>query len=173
MRKVKNYKKIFRFHIKEREKVSKNEKRFNVVKTKKDLQYFQRICEDTLLLSKNGQFRPKLPPPYHRLWVSVKFHVNSCFIVLSLFVRVPSALSLLYPCQSMVVMEACGHAMHHYHNINSLRCVLSQRQLCRGSLLALVSKSALNGNGFARLYIIEIPVIRLPFPSFTCTFSHC
>ena len=61
MRKEKNSKKIFGLQIKEREQVSENEKRFNVVKTKKDPQYFQRICEDTLFFSTNGQFRPKLP----------------------------------------------------------------------------------------------------------------
>ena len=61
MRKVKNSKKIFRRQIKEREQVSKIEKRFNVGTTKKDLRYFQHICDDTLFISKNVQFRPKLP----------------------------------------------------------------------------------------------------------------
>ena len=59
----KNSKKLSRLQIKEREQVSKKEKRFNVGKAKKDLQYFQRICQDTLFISKNAQFRPKLPPP--------------------------------------------------------------------------------------------------------------
>ena len=66
MRKVKNSKKIFKLQIKEREQVSKNDKRFNVGKTKRVLQYFQRLFEDTLFVSKNTRFRPKLPPPYPR-----------------------------------------------------------------------------------------------------------
>ena len=49
MRKVKHSKIIFR------------QKRFNVGKPKKDLQYFQRICEDTLFVSKNAQITPTLP----------------------------------------------------------------------------------------------------------------
>ena len=62
MRKVKNSnRKIFRLQIKEREQVSKNEKGFNVGKTKKDLQYFQRNCEDTVFVSKIAKFRLKLP----------------------------------------------------------------------------------------------------------------
>ena len=55
---------MFKLQIKEREQVFKNDKRFNVGKTKKVLQYFQRLCEDTVFVSKNAQFRPKLPPPY-------------------------------------------------------------------------------------------------------------
>ena len=61
VRKVKNSKKIFKLQIKKWEQVFKNDKRFNVGKMKKVPQYFQRLCEDTLFISKNAQFRPKLP----------------------------------------------------------------------------------------------------------------
>ena len=49
VRKVTNSKKIFNLKIKEREQVSRNETRFNVGNTKKDLLYFQRVCEGALL----------------------------------------------------------------------------------------------------------------------------
>ena len=61
VRKVKNSKKIFKLQIKEREQVSRNGRRFNVSKTKKDLRYFQQVCEGAPFISKNAHFRPKLP----------------------------------------------------------------------------------------------------------------
>ena len=61
---VKNSKKIFKLQIREWEQVSKNDRGFNKGKTKKDLQYFQQVCEGALFISKMSILDPHLIPQF-------------------------------------------------------------------------------------------------------------